>query len=141
MEGMGDTYWMRKQLRTICPICNAAMQMRSIQSHYQSQHPGIRIPTQANPHVQQDPNTDEYIIMAYDKHTPIQCSIPSCGVEVRGGWYAIRCHFLFCHHDIKIHVAEEGMLPQCSECGFQCALLHETHQRSRMCTQGHSRKL
>jgi len=136
MEGVGDTYWACKQLRTICPICDMAMQMRSIRSHYHSQHPGVRIPTPDNPFLQQNPETDEYIITAYDKHAPIQCPIPSCRVEVKGGWYAIRRHFLFRHHDIKIHVAEEGMLPQCSECGFQCALPHATHQRSCMCTQG-----
>jgi len=141
MEGVGDTYQAWKQLRTICPICDAAMQMRSIRSHYHSQHPGVRIPTPDNPFLQQNPETDEYVITAYDKHAPIQCPIPSCGVEVKGGWYAIRRDFLFHHHDIKIHVAEEGMLPQCSECGFQCALPHATHQCSRMCIQGRSCKL
>jgi len=58
---------------------------------------------------------------------------------VKGGWYAICRHFLFCHHDIEITVAEEGTLPRCHECGFQCTLPHTTHQRSRLCLSGRRR--
>jgi len=129
MEGVGDTYRARKQLRTICPICDTAMQMRSVKGHYLSQHPGICIPTPDNPILQQNPD-NEYTITTHNKQAPIQCPVPSCGVTVKGGWYAICRHFLFRHHDIEITVAEEGTLPRCHECGFQCALPHTTHQRS-----------
>jgi len=141
MEGVGDTYRARKQLRTICPICDAAMQMRSIKRHYQLKHPGVRIPTPANPFLLQNPDFDEYTITAYDKQAPIQCPVPSCGVTVKGGWYAIRRHFLFRHHDIEITVAEEGRQPRCHECGFQCAPPHAKHQRSRLCIGSRARNL
>ncbi len=141
MEGVGDSYRACKQLRTICPICDTAMQMRSINQHYQLKHPGVRIPTPANPFLLQNPDFGEYTITAYNKQALIQCPVPSCGVTVKGGWYAIRCHFLFRHHDIKITVAEEGRQPRCHECGFQCALLHAKHQCSCLCSGSRARNL
>jgi len=141
MEGVGDTYWACKQLCTICPICNATMQMHSIKKHYQFQHLWICIPTPVNPFLLQNPDYGKYTITAYDKQALIQCPVLSCGVTVKGGWYAICCHFLFCHHDIKIMVAEEGRLPWCHECGFHCALPHTTHQRSRLCSSSRAHNL
>jgi len=55
MEGVGDTYWARKQLRTICPICNVAMQMHSIKGHYRSQHPNLPLLPMDVPPMLQDP--------------------------------------------------------------------------------------
>ena len=86
------------------------------------------------------PNSD-YTITASDKQAPIQCPVPTCSVTVKGGGYAIRRHFLFRHHNLSITVSEEGTLPRCRECGFQCALPHAGHQRSHLCTNGRARNL
>jgi len=136
MEGVGDTYQARKQLRTICPICDVAMQMRSIQGHYRSQHPNIPLPPMDAPPILQDPSVREYTITAHEKHAPAQCPVPACGVTIDGGWYNLRRHFHFRHPELEITIAEEGYLPRCSECGFQCAEPHTTHKDSKFCLRG-----
>jgi len=118
MDGVGNTYHARKQHRTICPACQTAMQMRSIKGHYASQHPGYPVPPPTSDRLLQDPRADHYIVTEPDKHAAIQCPVPSCGVTIQGGWYAIWRHFLFWHHDIEVKVAEEEVMTPCSDCGF-----------------------
>jgi len=139
MDGVGDTYRARKQQRTICPICQTAMQMRSIKGHYASQHPNLPVPPPTSERLLQDPRADHYIVTEPDKHADIQCPIPSCGVTMKGGWYAIRRHFLFRHHGIEVEVAEEAVMNPCSDCGFQCALPHDKHKLSDLCKAGRRR--
>ncbi len=136
MEGVGDTYRARKQLRTICPICDAAMQMRSIKGHYRSQHPNLPLPSLDAPPLLLDPTVRAYTITAHEKHAPTQCPVPTCGVTIDGGWYNLRRHFCFRHPSLEITIAEEGTLPRCSECGFQCAEPHTTHKESKFCLRG-----
>ena len=133
MEGVGDTYWVQKQLRTICPICNVAMQMRSIKGHYRSQHPNLPLPPMDAPPLLQDPTVHAYTITTHEKHAPAQCLVPACRVTINGGWFNLRRHFNFRHPAIDITIAEEGHLPRCSECGFQCAEPHTTHKASKFC--------
>jgi len=136
MNGIGDTYRTRKQRRTICPVCDQAMQMQSIATHYRSQHPMLPIPPMDAPVLLQDQNIDEYTITAHVKKVPIQCPVPSCGITVKGGWYNLRCHFQYRHHGTTITIAEEGYLPPCQLCGFQCEEPHNAHQNSKLCTKG-----
>ena len=136
MEGNGDTYRARKQLRTICPACDVAMQMRSLKGHYRTQHPNLPMPPMDAPPTLQDPDIRAYTITAHDKHAPAQCPVPACGVTMHGGWFNMRRHFHFRHPDIDITIAEEGTLPRCSDCGFQCPEPHEAHKASKFCMRG-----
>jgi len=139
MEGVGDTYRVRKQWQTICPICNVAMQMQSIKRHYRSQHPNLPLLPMDVPPMLQDPTVHKYTISAPAKHALVQCPVPACGVTVTGGWFNLRRHFHFRHPTIEITIVEEGTLPQCSECGFQCAKPHTTHKASKFCFRGRRR--
>jgi len=115
------------------------MQTRSLPSHYQSQHPHTPMPP---PPLQPDPadNTvHNYIISAPDKHAAVQCPVPECAVTIQGGWYPIRRHFMFRHKHDHLTIAEEGQLPRCSECGFQCPLPHTAHLESELCRAGRRR--
>jgi len=136
MEGEGDTYRARKQLRMICPACDVAMQMRSLTGHYRTQHPNLPLPPMDTLPMLQDPDVRAYTITAHDKHAPAQCPVPACSVMIHGGWFNLHRHFRFRHPDIKITIAEEGMLPCCSDCGFQCPEPHEAHKASKFCMQG-----
>ncbi len=44
MNGTGETYQERKQARISCPLCETAMQARSLTTHFRTKHPTILIP-------------------------------------------------------------------------------------------------
>jgi len=139
MENTGDSYRERKSRRTICSVCEVGMQTRSLPGHYRSQHPNIPLPQES---AQPLPTTGvprSFVISAPDKHAAIQCPIPACAVTMQGGWYAIRRHFLFRHKFETIIVAEEGQLPHCPECGFQCPVPQTRHLDSDLCMEGRRR--
>jgi len=120
MEATGETYRARKARRTTCPLCDVGMQTRSLPGHYRSQHPAAPLPP---PPLHHDPNTAtdrHFLLSAPDKHADSQCPVPECAVTIQGGWYPMRRHFLFRHSTDHITIAEEGELPACQECGFQC---------------------
>jgi len=139
MENEGDSYRARKARRTICPICEVGMQVRSLPGHFQSQHPNLPPPQDPTQPLPAPGAPRNFIMSAPDKHAPIQCPAPECAVTVQGGWYSIRRHFLFCHKGNAITVADEGPLPHCSECGFQCRLPHTRHKESELCRAGQRR--
>ncbi len=141
MAGVGDTYRERKKRQTTCAICDICLQLRNLRTHYKSHHPTIPVPLEEDPVPQPlCPTLAYYIIIEPDKHADIQCPIPACGVTVVGGWYNMRRHFNFRHQAITVHIVEEGELPGCVACGFQCALPHERHQQSEMCRQGAAKR-
>jgi len=141
MEGEGDTYCNRKKCHISCPLCETTMQACSLATHYRAKHPTIPIPCPTDPAFSQDPRPATYLILEHDKHATILCPVTDCRVHVHGGWYAIHCHFYFCHHTLEVNVVEEGYLSGCNQCGFQCALPHEGHQHSQLCLKGQQRCL
>jgi len=141
MEGEGDSYRDRKKYRISCPICDTEMQARSLHTHYRAKHPTIPIPRPNDPPAEGDHCPTTYLIMEPNKHATIQCPVNNCTALVRGGWYAIRRHFYFRHHCDQVNVIEEGHLPGCHKCGFQCKLPHESHQQSELCLRGQQRRL
>jgi len=136
MERTGDTYRERKQARIVCPLCDLAMQARSLATHFQAKHPTIPIPRPTDPGSHMASIPADYIITEPDRTATITCPVPECQVNIAGGWYGMRRHFAFRHKTATIQVVEEGELPSCTECGFQCALPHTAHQRSKFCKQG-----
>jgi len=140
MDGTGETYRARKARRTICTICDVAMQARSLPGHYRSQHPNTPIPPPPTlPAPTAAAAANNYIVTSPDKHQAIMCPIPECAVTMQGGWFNMRRHFHFRHHPHTITIAEEGPLPSCQECGFQCPAPHTRHMASTFCGNGRKR--
>jgi len=136
MEATGETYRARKARRTTCPLCDVGMQTRSLPGHYRSQHPAAPLPP---PPLHHDLNTatdHHFLLSAPDKHADSQCPVPECAVTIQGGWYPMRRHFLFRHNTNHITIAEEGELPVCPECGFQCPQPQTAHLNSELCKAG-----
>jgi len=133
---MGDTYHKRKQAWIACPLCDMAMQAHSLATHFQAKHPTIPILQLTDPSTHTASIPTYYIITKLDRKATITCPVPECQVNIAGGWYGMRCHFAFQHKTATVHVVMKGELPSCTECGFQCALPHTTHQRSKFCKQG-----
>jgi len=140
MEGVGDTYQERKRARISCPLCETVLQARNLTTHYRVKHPSIPIPHPTDQPSTQNRTPSYYVLSEPDKHAIMQCPVPDCAVEVVGGWYALRRHFYFRHHADDVHIAEEGELPRCRKCGFQCAQPHDRHQRSKLCKKGQGRQ-
>jgi len=137
MEGTGETYRERKKRRTTCEICDTELQIRNIRTHYRSHHPTVPVPLPDEPLPPILYATPvDYIMTEPDKHADMQCPVPGCGVTMVGGGYNMRRHFAFRHQTVTVTIIEEGELPSCASCGFQCPLPHNRHRQSEMCAQG-----
>jgi len=137
MTGVSNTYHERKKRQMSCAICDTQLQIRNLHTHYKLHHPMVPVPLADEPPPPILYATPvDYIITEPDKHAIMQCPVPECGVPVVGGWYNMRRHFAFRHQTVSVHIIEEGDLPKCTKCGFQCELPHDRHQQSQMCKQG-----
>jgi len=89
MEVTGTTYRERKQARISCPLCESAMQARSLLTHFRTKHPTIPIPQPTNLGTHMDSLPMMYIVYEPDKKATITCPVPNCATDIKGGWYAI----------------------------------------------------
>jgi len=131
------TYRQRKLAKVTCELCGQHLNDQYLPLHHHEQHHIIDSPSH--------PDTPDIEPITYEVSFPqdvfrVPCPVSGCPAMPTSR-SNMRSHFNCRHDPHHILILEEGLLPQCPNCGFHLHSVNDAHRASRTCRQGTQRRL
>jgi Reverse transcriptase (RNA-dependent DNA polymerase) len=124
------SYQQRKAMKIACQLCNKPIRSENMGKHLFYKHG-----KSPNPFDYNSPLTEPVVTYTVNYvHDSIPCPISGCPA-VPVNWCHMREHFARRHPTAIIINSNEGLLPQCFECGRFLHSINDAHLASRACRE------